>query len=345
MCSAARVPARTVVFVACARSDEIVRYGFDPDRDGLRPAGSVGVPGGITPLVVDPVRRVLYAGLRDQPAAVSFTIDPAGGGLSPRGRVPLDDAPMDLALDASGRFLLSASYAGSTFAINAVDGGGGIGPSIERTPTPPKAHAIRTAAANRFLFVTALGADAVLQYRFDAATGRTSANAVPQANATPGSGPRHLAVHPRGDIVYVNGELDGSVMSFALDAVSGALRPLQRSSMLPDPPPEEPWAADLALHPGGAFLFASERRSSTLASFDLRGEPGALRRIATLVTETQPRALAIDPAGAHLFAAGEISNHVTVYAIDQQTGELTARQRVATGAKPVWIACAAFPPP
>lgn len=341
---AARVRARTSVYVACARSNDIAIYGFDPAGDGLRHAGGLDIPGAITPLVVDAARGVLYAGVRDRPAALGFAIDPASGALSPRGNTPLDDPPMDLALDASGRFLLSASYAGSAFAVNALDGNGGIGASIERTPTPPKAHATRTAAANRFLFVTALGADAVLHYRFDAATGRTAANAIPHVAATPGSGPRHIAIHPRGDTVYVNGELDGSVMSFALDAVSGCLRPLRRASMLPEPRPADPWAADLALHPGGDFLFASERRSSTLTAFDLRGEPGALRRIVTLATETQPRALALDPAGAHLFAAGEVSNHLTVYAIEPATGELNARQRVATGEKPVWIACVAVPP-
>ena len=36
-------------------------------------------------------------------------------------------------------------------------------------------------------------------------------------------------------------------------------------------------------------------------------------------------------------AAGEISNHLTVYAVDLDSGRLTASQRCATGERPICV--------
>ena len=45
----------------------------------------------------------------------------------------------------------------------------------------------------------------------------------------------------------------------------------------------------------------------------------------------------IAPSGRWLAAAGEISNHLTVYAVDPDSGRLMASQRCVTGERPICV--------
>lgn len=339
MDASTRASGPVIVAVASAVANEIAVYHADPVDCRLEILERLALPGGVTPLAMAPDRRFLFAGLRGTNAsAVSFAVDRSSGKLAARGTAPLAAAPMYLAVDGGGNFLLSASYADGSFAINAVRSDGTIeAHPLQVTATPPQAHCILTDPANRYLFVTALGGDVILQYVFDARTGRALPNAIPSVATPPGSGPRHAVFHPSDSILYVNGELDGSICSFALSVETGQLHALRCASMLAEPRPPQPWAGDLAVSPDGRHLYASERRTSRLAIFDLAGEPGALRCRETLPTEEQPRSLAVDPRGRFLIVAGERSHHISLYGIDPADGALAARFRYKVGEKPVWV--------
>jgi 6-phosphogluconolactonase len=54
-------------------------------------------------------------------------------------------------------------------------------------------------------------------------------------------------------------------------------------------------------------------------------------------TEKQPRAFNIDPSGRYLLAVGQLSNSMTVYAIDNATGKLTRLKEYPVGKNPNWI--------
>ena len=90
-----------------------------------------------------------------------------------------------------------------------------------------------------------------------------------------------------------------------------------------------PWAAELHLTPDGRFLYASERRSSTLASFAVDAARGTLTPLATTPTEAEPRGFAITPDGRFLFAVGQASHRLSRYAIDSASGALTQARRPA----------------
>lgn len=338
--------APTVVYVASARSNEISSFVLNIVDGRVEFVEHIALSPGVTPLTIDPSRRYLYAGLRDEPPSiVAFTIESGTGHLQPAGSTLLADPPMYLATDKTGKFILSASYAAATFSINAIGDDGRIDAEPrQRSHTPRRPHSIVTDPTNRYLFVASLGDDAILQYQFDATTGRAALNAVPSVKAPAGSGPRHMIFHPHGNVLYVNGELDGSICSYALASETGCLRPLHRSLMLARPNKSEPWAAELAIEPNGRYLYATERRTSSLVIFDLSGEPGALRRVDILATEEQPRSFAIDPSGQFLVLAGELSNHVRVYAINASTGALDACYRCAVGEKPTWVSIVSLPP-
>ena len=98
-----------------------------------------------------------------------------------------------------------------------------------------------------------------------------------------------------------------------------------------------PWAADLHLTPDGRFLFASERRSSTLSSYAVDATSGALTLLARRPTETEPRGFALSPDGRHLIAVGQASNRLSHYAIDVESGGLTTLGDRPIGTNPNWV--------
>jgi len=291
------------------------------------------------PLAVRPDRRVLYASIRSDPYRVlSLAIDPASGRLEEIGSAPLPASMCWISTDRRGRYLLSASYGSSLVSVSPIDDDGVAGAAQQIVATEDKAHAIQVDRDNRFAFATCLGGGIVRQMRFDAATGRLDDNAVPAWRARSGAGPRHFVFHPAAPFVYLLNELDATIDVLDLDRATGTLRGVSVATALPAQfAGGAPWAADLHLTPDARFLYASERRSSTIASFAVDAASGALTKIETVPTETQPRGFAISPDGRCLVAVGQQSNRLSAYAIDGTSGTLAKFGDQPIGRNPNWV--------
>lgn len=332
--------AKTIVYVSNADSREISVLELDAPSRQLKPVETVAVSGTAMPMAISPDRRHLYVSLRSQPFSVSsFAIDQQSGKLDLLSTVPLPDNMAYVATDRTGRFLLSASYTGHKIAINPIGPQGlAQGEPVQVVETRKHAHAILTDRSNRHLFATNLGGDILLQYRFDAATGKVTPNDTPFVETKAGAGPRHFVFHPNDRFLYLVNELDGTLDSHRYDAAKGVLSPLGSVSIVPPGfSGGAPAAAEIRITPDGRFLYASERTSNTIAAFKVDGETGALTPAGNFATETQPRGFNIDPRGRFLVAAGQKSNSATLYAIDPETGALKELQRIALGKNPNWV--------
>ncbi len=333
----------TIIYVSNADSGEISVLALDEASGTLALRQSVPCHGIVMPLALRPDQRVLYAARRNEPWSVlAFAIDARDGRLAPRGEAPLAQSMACIAVDGSGRWLFSASYGGSLIALNPLDADGHPQPPCWQQATEPKAHAMRAAPGNRFVYATSLGGDQVLQFGFDAATGTLTPLNPPAFAGRRGAGARHLAFHPAGHVLYLLNELDATLDVLAIDAASGTLRALQTVSFLPRGFTGEPWGAELRLTPDARFLYASERRSSTLAGFAVDAA-GRLTAIGHWPTQAQPRGFAISPSGRHLIVAGQLSHAVGVHAIDPASGALTTRHELAVGRNPNWVEAIALP--
>lgn len=332
----------TIVYVGHGGSSDIHVLSLGADGK-LSPVQTVPVPGvvkagGSLPLAITPDQRFLHAALRGEPVlAQTFAIDPATGRLSHLGGAELADSMAYLASDRSGRWLLSASYGGNKVAVNSVGSDGIAGPVTQVVPTEPKAHSILASADNKQVLAASLGGDILLQFAFDAATGKLTPANPPSVRIESGAGPRHFRFHPTGPWVYLLGELDGSITLLDRDPASGSLTVRERASALPDGFTDKPWGADIQITPNGRYLYASERTSSTLAAFAIDAKTGSLRKIGSFATEKQPRGFAIDPTGRYLIAVGQASNGLTVHAIQQDTGALRDGYKQSMGTAPDWV--------
>jgi 6-phosphogluconolactonase len=341
--------ADTFAYIANADSNDIGVFRIEPlsgKAEAVETVAFPGVekPGSSTPLTLSPDHLTLFAGVRAQPYTVlSFAIDAKSGRLSYRGSGPLADSMANIATDRTGKFLFSASYGGNKVALNPIGADGIVQAPKDVIPTGLNAHAFLPAADNRFVFATNLGSDQILSFRFDAATGALTPNDPAAIKVAEKNGPRHFVFHPNGKFVYLVNELSANLLVFAYDAAHGTWQQIQQASALPQGFDGKPWAADIHLTPDGRFLYASERGSSTIAAFKVDPESGKITALGSVATEKQPRSFAIDPFGHLLAVAGELSNGMSIYAIDQASGALKLLQSYPVGKKPNWVEFVSFP--
>jgi 6-phosphogluconolactonase len=342
----ADLSARTVVYVSNCDSHDIDVMTLDVASGALRPIEKValpGKPGSATPMAVSPDRRFLYVAMRSQPYSVAcYAIDSASGRLTHLGDGPLADSMAYLAV--AGSFLLAASYPGHKASVSRIGADGVVGATTQVITDLPNAHSIRTEPAHRYAFVASLGSDTVRQYRFDATTGVLTPNTPAAVRFADKDGPRHFVFHPDGRHVYLLCELSVLVYVLDYDAATGTMTSKQSASYKTPGYTYngDKWAgADIRLTPDGRFLYACERSTSTVTGFRIAAD-GTMEFIEQVPTETQPRTIAVDPSGQYLLAAGQLSDHVMVYAIDQQSGRLRILSRTAVGKNPNWIEAVAL---
>ncbi len=219
--------------------------------------------------------------------------------------------------------------------------------------TAPNAHAILTDKSNTHALATSLGGDVVNQFDFSPKSGVLSWNSPSTAKVGTKAGPRHFRFGKDEKFVYVLNELDGTVYVFNYQANGGTLgMVVQTLSAMPPGVQAKPWAADMQITPDGKFLYVSERTTSTISGYRIDAS-GMLIPNGTIATEQQPRGFAIDPSSRFLLVAGEKSDSISVYAIDEASGHLglhpktkepgTPSQRLWVGKSPNWIEIVELP--
>ena len=285
-------------------------------------------------------------------AVSAFAIDAASGKLSLLNQVSsLGPGPAHIALDQAGKYALVSNYNLGSVAVFPVLKDGrlgeasafvqhhGVGVDKERQEQP-HAHAVAMSSDNRFALVADLGLDQVFAYPFDSAKGTLGKN--PDiTKAKPGAGPRHLVFNSKGTLLYVINELQSSVTTYAYEAANGGLRELSTISTLPNGFSGDAAAAEIALHPSGKFLYASNRGPDSIAVFSIAAE-GSLSHVEFVPVDGKtPRNFAIDPTGSWLLVGDQESDKVVVFRINGKTGRLTSTGQVLQISSP---ACVTFVP-
>lgn len=187
--------------------------------------------------------------------------------------------------------------------------------------TGPHAHGV--CFSGDMLFVPDLGLDKIMAYSFDKVTGVLSPAEPPFAATAPGAGPRHLSFHPTRPWVYGVNELNNTVTFYLHDGAK--LTPKQSVSTIPDGFAKFTKAAEIEVHPGGNFVYASNRGHESIAVFRVDPASGELTSLGqTPVVVDTPRHFVIAPGGKFLLAAGEKSGTIHVFALDPASGKLTS---------------------
>lgn len=282
-------------------------------------------------LAFSPDKKYLYAvhegGAGEQGSVFAYTVDSQSGALTLLNRQSAyGDAPCHLCTDVTGKFLFAANYSSGNVLVYPLAADGriqepidnvqhsGSGPNKARQEGP-HAHMVLPTPDNQHLLVTDLGADLIVVYRFDGENGKLER--VGAGTVEPGAGPRHMALHGNGRILFVLNELDSTLTSFRF--ADGQLTPLQTLSTLPEDYSGESTCAAIRLGGNGRFVYASNRGHDSIATFAFDEAAELLTLVDHSATQGQtPRDfILLDDL---LLVGNQDSDTVTHYQIDPATG-------------------------
>jgi 6-phosphogluconolactonase len=149
------------------------------------------------------------------------------------------EEPCHVMLDQAGGRLAVANYKNGSLALFALGDDGlptepparfqdnGTGPVVDRQQGP-HVHCVRFSPDNRFLYAVDLGADHILRFE---PNGAQPGEPTIAYRATPGSGPRHLLLHPQRPFALLISELASTLTLLAVE--DNGLEALAECSTLP----------------------------------------------------------------------------------------------------------------
>jgi 6-phosphogluconolactonase len=255
---------------------------------------------------------VLALRLGQQPGSVTeLSRQPSGG-----------DWPCHLLFSPDGHYLAVANYGSGTARLfpRMSDGRLGLpGPIAHhagRGPHPdrqegPHAHATIFSPDGRFAIVADLGIDRLKTYTIGEGGVLQPAG---EGVVHGGAGPRHMAWHPTGQLLYVANELDSTVSSFAFDPTSGTLTELAQISTIPPGAPHNQ-VADIHLDAGGKRLYVSNRGHNSIAVYQVAADGQLSLLTIRSCGGDWPRNFALSPGGGYLIVANQHSGKLAVLPI------------------------------
>jgi 6-phosphogluconolactonase len=350
----------TLVYVGTQGAEPgqgIVAARLDPRTGRLSSLGLAAELQRPTWIAAHPALPVLYAVSevgndgKSQGGVHTLRADRATGRLTLVGTVPSGGGgPTHLALDMALKALMVANYGTGQVAALPVLADARLGPpaSVQADqgsgPNPrqkgPHAHGVVLDPSRRFALVADLGADRLFVYPYDRASHRLSPAEAPPGTLPPGTGPRHLAFHPNGRLVFLISELIPEVRAYRWDARHGCLNLVQTLSLVGDPAKAGvARGAELAVSRDGRFVYTSVRGEDVLVVHAVEPRTGRLTEIQRLPAGGQaPWSFAIDPSGHWLLVANQASNTVMVFARDPDSGRLSPTSESIAVTKPTSIA-------
>lgn len=290
--------------------------------------------GEIRSFAIDPDGRDDDASDEPEPTLVETSSHSTGG-----------EEPCYVSVDPAGEFVFSANYAAGSISLFPIRDDGSLGERtqlIEHEGSGPNEdrqraahpHSIVPGPNGRLVYVADLGTDDVWCYDLDRTAGRLEPAATARVPIHDGAGPRHLAFGRDGDRAYLANELDSTLTVLGVDGRTGALEPRQTVDTLPDDATDdgraENYPADVHVHPGGAWVYVSNRGHDSIATFAVgedgeNGEDGDVIPAGHEPTQGEwPRDLALDPAGEHLFAENRRSDEIVGFGVDSEDGGLAS---------------------
>jgi len=188
-------------------------------------------------------------------------------------------SPCYISKRKDGKFIAIANYSSGNLAVFELDKKGlpkgkpqlkqhqGTGPNAERQEAAHVhwANWAQLADANKTtgIYVIDLGVDTIFWYPQNA-KGELAEGQVAY-KATPGDGPRHLAIHPKKPWVYVVNEL-GNTLVFTQQDSKGHLTAIQKVSTLPADFKGKNTAAHIVISSDGKHIYTSNRGDSNSIS-------------------------------------------------------------------------------
>ena len=275
---------QTHVYLSIAGENRIAVYTLDVTSGGIEFQENIGVSGSPGPLARSLCGNYLYVGLRSSREIASFRIDEETKHLTHLGTVPLDADTCYIAIDKTGNFLLSAYYGAGKVTVHTI----GDDKTVQGEP-------IQTVETD--IHAHCIETDASNRFAF-----------------VPHTVPRN------------------AIYQFQFDAETGILTQNPVGNLNPGAPigPRH-----FCFHPNKPILYASNEQGSSVSAYTLQegGEhPGILvdlqEDLSTLPADFDAdntcAQIHIDPQGKFLYVSNRGHDSIAAFAIDADSGKLSA---------------------
>lgn len=300
-------------------------------------------------LCFTPDGRALYAVNEDQGGGLlGFAIGKDGAltdvGTASSGGV----GPCAIEVSPDGVLVAAANYSSGSVVVYRVAPGGAFGNRVALfeyghatggapdRQKAPHAHGVTWAADGRYLFVPDLGGDRLYAYAREADRVVPHPE-LPFVEFAAGSGPRHAAFSPDCRFLYVIHELSNRVAVLAFDQRKGTLSPLGETPTLPPDFGRENTAAEVAVHPSGLAVYASNRGHHSVAVIQRDPATGMLGDTVHVPVPAGPRHFALDGEGRWMLVAGQSEDRVAAFELDPATGAVLGERGSVHVPKPTCV--------
>ena len=180
------------------------------------------------------------------------------------------------------------------------------------------AHAVTIPKNNKHIYISDLGNDKIWIYDFDQTTGQLTPNQQSYAKVEKGGGPRHFVFSPNQQYAYSVNELNSTITAFSYDDASGGLTNIQTITTLPDDFDGNNSCAEIAIHPNGKFLYASNRGHNSIVAFEINQSSGELQTIDHQSTKGEfPRFFALNNDGTLIYVANQNTSTIALLKIEE----------------------------
>ncbi|MBX4180950.1 6-phosphogluconolactonase [Sodalis sp. CWE] len=326
---------KQIIYVVSSDSQQIYVWEMN-SRGALELLQVVSTPGNGQPILIHPAGTYLYVGVRPISGIVSYCIDERGL-LTEYNTTPLPAYPSYLTIDCCENTLFSVSYHGNCLTVSSIDMKGIISPPFQILNNLNRCHSVNINTINHTVWVPCLKEDRIRIYTIDKFNSLTP-HKLEALSVKIGSGPRHMVFHKNGNYAYVINEFSGTVDVISTNFKS--TRPphiVQTLDMMPFNFEGNRWASDIHITPDNHWIYCCDRTANILSRFLVSKNGENLTFLGYHNTETQPRSFNIDSQGRFLITAGQKSNYIAVYSINNRSGSLSFLSRYKVGKGPSWL--------
>ena len=322
------------IFVSLHDDDLISRFDISQGLPDTRL--DFTLPGGPAPLVINPKKTRIFAGMRKSNELACIQIG-KDADLSIAAKAMLPSDPCFVGMDREGTHIFTTYYKAGQIAVHRWNENNDAMTETQRISTEKNAHSIWFESTNRYVYVPHTGPNKIYLYNFERHNGTLKAQIPPCFVPEGHLEPRHLCFHPDNNHLYTVNEGSSTVSVYDYDQETGTIKCTQTVSTLPSAGIKGNTTAEIRISPNGNFLYASNRGHDSIACYVVEANSGLVKVTACTPVPAKPRSFDISPDGRFLYAAGQDSGELAAYEIDQNNGSLKEVSRFFIGNCPMWV--------
>ncbi|WP_010677336.1 lactonase family protein [Bacillus timonensis] len=329
-------------------SKGVYTFTLNTDEQKIQDVKLAATLGNPTYVTVSQDNRFLYSVVKDGESGgvAAYSIDAQNGELQlVNNEVEEGASPCHVSVNKANNQVVTANYHKGTIELYSVNSASGKiessqsivaheGTGPHERQEKPHTHFSGFTPDEKYVVAVDLGIDKLITYEIDNGTLRE----VNCLTVRPGSGPRHIALHPNGKYAYLMTELSNEVIALSYDSSNGSFDELQYISTIPENFTENSQGSAIHISKDGKFVYVSNRGHNSIAVFQVNESTGELKLVEMVSSEGDwPRDFVFDPTEKFIVGSNQESSNLVLYARDEQTGKLTLIDSDITVPYPVCV--------